>query len=156
MSSEQVDTFSPHNLAVLGGLLLVALILGEAVFPRHGDDAGAVMGVGSMDDIAMRLEPVVTLTGIQANASAGAGDMANMSPQQLYEGACMACHASGVAGAPKTGDAAAWQPRMDDGIDGLLSRAISGKGAMPPKGGSTYSDEQLRSIIEYILAESGL
>ncbi len=156
MSSEQVDTFSPHNLAVLGGLLLVALILGEAVFPRHGGDAGAGMGVGSMDDIAMRLEPVVTLAGIQANSSAAPGDMANMSPRQLYEGACMACHASGVAGAPKTGDAAAWQPRMGDGIDGLLSRAISGKGAMPPKGGSTYSDEQLRSIIEYILAESGL
>ncbi len=157
MSSEQVDTFSPHNLAVLGGLLFVALILGEAVFPRHGDEAGAVMGVGSMDDIAMRLEPVVTLAGIQASASgSGAGDMASMSPRQLYEVACMACHASGVAGAPKTGDAAAWQPRMGDGIDGLLSIAISGKGAMPPKGGSTYSDEQLRSIIEFILAESGL
>jgi cytochrome c5 len=114
------------------------------------------MGVGSMDDIAMRLEPVVTLTEIQANASGSAGDMASMSPRQLYEGACMACHASGVAGAPKTGDAAAWQPRMGDGIDGMLSSAISGKGAMPPKGGSTYSDEQLRSIIEFILAESGL
>ena len=158
MSSDQVDTFSPHNLAVLGGLLFIALILGEAIFPRQNDAAGGgSMGIGSMDDIAMRLEPVVTLAGIQANASeSGSGDMASMSPRQLYEGACMACHASGVAGAPKTGDAAAWQPRMGDGIDGLLSRAISGKGAMPPKGGSTYSDEQLRSIIEYILAESGL
>jgi len=74
----------------------------------------------------------------------------------LYEGACMACHASGVAGAPKTGDSAAWKPRLGNGIDGLLSTAISGKGAMPPKGGSTYSDEQLRSIIEFILTESGL
>jgi cytochrome c5 len=156
VSSDQVDTFSPHNLAVLGGLLFVALILGEGVFSRHGGEAGAGMGVGSMDDIAMRLEPVVTLTEIQANASGSAGDMASMSPRQLYEGACMACHASGVAGAPKTGDAAAWQPRMGDGIDGMLSSAISGKGAMPPKGGSTYSDEQLRSIIEFILAESGL
>jgi cytochrome c5 len=158
VSSDQVDTFSPHNLAVLGALLFVALILGEAIFPRHNDAAGGVsMGVGSMDDIAMRLEPVVTLAGIQANASgSGTGDTASMSPQQLYEGACMACHASGVAGAPKTGDGAAWQSRMGAGIDGLLSAAISGKGAMPPKGGATYSDEQLRSIIEYILAESGL
>ncbi len=156
MSSEQVDTFSPHNLAVLGGLLFVALILGEAVFPRHGDEAGAVMGVGSMDDIAMRLEPVVTLAAIRANASESSGDTASMSPRQLYEAACMACHASGVAGAPKTGDSAAWQPRLGNGIDGMLSTAITGKGAMPPKGGSTYSDEQLRSIIEFILAESGL
>jgi cytochrome c5 len=155
VSSDQVDTFSPHNLAVLGGLLLVALILGEAVFPRQSDEAGS-MGVGSMDDIAMRLEPVVTLAAIQANASGSSGDTASMSPRQLYEGACMACHASGVAGAPKTGDSAAWQPRLGNGIDGLLSTAISGKGAMPPKGGSTFSDEQLRSIIEFILAESGL
>ena len=41
MSSDQVDTFSPHNLAVLGGLLLVALILGEVVFPRQSDEAGS-------------------------------------------------------------------------------------------------------------------
>jgi len=154
VSSEEVDTFSPHNLAVLGGLLFVALILGEAVFPR--DSGSGSMGPGTMDEISMRIEPVITLASIQANAAAsGAGDTASQSPQQLYEGACMACHAAGVAGAPKTGDNAAWQARMGVGIDGLLSSAISGKGAMPPKGGSTYSDEQLRSTIEFILGESG-
>ncbi len=82
--------------------------------------------------------------------------MAQKSPQQLYEGACLACHASGVAGAPKVGDGAAWQARLGDGIDALLTSAIKGKGTMPPKGGSTYTDDQLRLVIEYILAESGL
>jgi len=154
VSSEEVDTFSPHNLAVLGGLLFVALILGEAVFPRNSGSGS--MGPGTMDEISMRIEPVITLASIQANAAAsGSGDTASQSPQQLYEGACMACHAAGVAGAPKTGDNAAWQARMGVGIDGLLSSAISGKGAMPPKGGSTYTDEQLRSTIEFILGESG-
>ena len=154
MSSEEVDTFSPHNLAVLGGLLFVALILGEAVFPRGSGSVS--MGPGTMDEISMRIEPVITLASIQANAAgSGSVDMASKSPQQLYEGACMACHAAGVAGAPKTGDNAAWQARMGVGIDGLLSSAISGKGAMPPKGGSTYTDEQLRSTIEFILGESG-
>jgi len=155
VSSEEVDTFSPKNLAVLGGLLFVALILGEGVFSRHSG-AGS-MGPGTMDEISMRIEPVVTLASIQANAAgSGSGDMASQSPQQLYEAACMACHAAGVAGAPKTGDGAAWQARAGVGIDGLLSSAISGKGAMPPKGGSTYTDEQLRSTIEFILSESGL
>ena len=155
MSSEEVDTFSPHNLAVLGGLLFVALILGEAVFPR-GSGSGS-MGAGTMDEISMRIEPVITLASIQANAAgAGAGDTASQSPQQLYEGACMACHVAGVAGAPKTGDNAAWQARMGVGIDGLLSSAISGKGAMPPKGGSSYTDEQLRAVREFILGESGV
>ncbi len=70
MSSEEVDTFSPHNLAVLGGLLFVALILGEAVFPR-GSGSGS-MGPGTMDEVSMRIEPVITLASIQANA-AGSG-----------------------------------------------------------------------------------
>lgn len=160
MSSAQDDTFSPKNLTVLGGLLLVALILGEFVFSRHGNDTSAtdeVMGVGTLDDIAMRLKPVVTLDSLLAGSSgSGSGEMAQESPQQLYASACQACHAVGVAGAPKTGDGAAWQARLGVGIDGLVSSAISGKGAMPPKGGSAYSEEQLRLVIEYILAESGL
>jgi cytochrome c5 len=155
VSSEQDDAFSPRNLAVLGGLLFTALILGEAVFPRHSGDTASVSM--TVDDIAMRLEPVVTLASIQANATASTGgEVADMSPQQLYQGACMACHAAGVAGAPKTGDNAAWGDRMGNGIDGLLSSAIAGKGAMPPKGGSAYSDEQIRSVVEYMLSESGM
>ena len=157
MSSEQDDAFSPRNLAVLGGLLFTALILGEAVFPRHSGDTDTVSDSMTLDDIAMRLEPVVTLASIQANATGSAGgEAADMSPQQLYEGACMACHAAGVAGAPITGDNAAWGDRMGNGIDGLLSSAIAGKGAMPPKGGSAYSDEQIRSVVEYMLSESGM
>jgi len=158
VSSAQHDTFSPKNLTVLGGLLLVALILGEGVFSHSNNDAGSKdMGVGTMEDIAMRIKPVITIDSILANsAGSGSGEMAQKSPQQLYEGACLACHASGLAGAPKVGDGAAWQTRLGDGIDALLTSAIKGKGAMPPKGGSTYSDDQLRMVIEYILAESGL
>ena len=69
MSAAQDDTFSPKNLTVLGGLLLVALILGEFVFSRHGNDTSAtdeMMGVGTLDDIAMRLKPVVTLDSLLA------------------------------------------------------------------------------------------
>ncbi len=159
MSSAKHDTFSPQNLSVLGGLLLVALILGEFVFSSHNKDgmAAANMGVGTMDDIAKRIEPVITLDSLLANAAgSGADDMAQKSPQQLYQGACLARHASGVAGAPKMGDGAAWQARLGEGIDAMVTSAINGKGAMPPKGGSTYSEEQLRAVIEYILAESGL
>jgi len=160
VSSAQHDTFSPKNLSVLGGLLLVALILGEFVFSRHGNDTMAAsesMGVGSMEDIAMRLKPVITQDSILASsAGSGSGDMAQKSPQQLYAGACLACHASGVAGAPKIGDSAAWQARIGVGIDVLVTSSINGKGAMPPKGGSTYSEAQFRSVVEYMLAASGL
>lgn len=160
MSSAQPETFSPKNLTVLGSLFLVALILGEGVFSRNNSEAMVVdkiMGVGTMEDIAMRIKPVITIDGIMASgADAGSGEMAQKSPQELYQGACLACHASGVAGAPKLGDGAAWQARLGDGIDAMVTSAIKGKGAMPPKGGSAYSDDQLRVVIEYILAESGL
>jgi len=160
VSSAQSETFSPKNLTVLGSLFLVALILGEVVFSRNNSDTMPVdkmMGVGTMEDIAMRIKPVITIDGIMASgADAGSGEMAQKSPQELYQGACLACHASGVAGAPKLGDGAAWQARLGDGIDAMVTSAIKGKGAMPPKGGSAYSDDQLRMVIEYILAESGL
>ena len=158
MSSAQHDTFSPKNLSVLGGLLLVALILGEGVFSRSNIDMVVkIVGVGTMEDIAMRIKPVITIDSILASgADAGSGEMAQKSAQELYQGACLACHASGVAGAPKVGDSAAWQGRLGDGMDALVASAIKGKGAMPPKGGSTFSDDQLRMVIEYILTESGL
>ncbi len=158
MSSAQPETFSPKNLTVLGSLLLVALILGEGVFSRNNNEVVVIsVGVGTMEDIAMRIKPVITIDSIMASsADAGTGEMAQKSPEQLYQGACLACHDSGVAGAPKVGDSAAWQDRLGDGIDALVTSAIKGKGAMPPKGGSAYSDDQLRMVIEYILAESGL
>lgn len=160
MSSAQDDTFSPRNLAVLGGLLFFALFLGEAVFPRQGgifsSSMDASMSIGSAEDVAARIKPVVTLDDILANASSSAAGAGEKSPKQLYEGACLACHASGVAGAPKLGDSAAWESRLANGLDALTTSAVNGKGAMPPNGGSAYSPDQIRAVVEYMLAESGL
>ena len=156
MSSAQNETFSPRNLTVFGALLLTALILGEVIFSRHGNDAGPE-AVGTVDDIAMRLKPVVTIDSIMAGVSVDSGDdTADKTPKQLYAGACLACHSSGIAGAPKVGDTAAWQARFGDGIERLVSSAISGIGAMPANGGSTYSEAEIRFVVEYMLAESGL
>ena len=66
----------------------------------------------------------------------------------------MACHAAGVAGAPKFGDKAAWAPFIATGIDEMLKVAIAGKGAMPPRGASTASDAELRAAIEYMVANA--
>ena len=79
-----------------------------------------------------------------AQADSGAGEA-------LYKGACVACHASGVAGSPKFGDKAAWAPRIQTGIDALTVSVIKGKGAMPPKGGSAASDTDIRSAVVYMV-----
>src|SRR5690625_3712599 len=74
--------------------------------------------------------------------------------QKLYDSNCFACHAAGVAGAPKVGDADAWAPYTDTGLETMLEVAIKGTGAMPPRGGSTASDEELEAAILYMLSEN--
>ncbi len=87
-----------------------------------------------------------------AAASVAAADPAV--GKALYDKSCVACHAAGVAGAPKFGDKAAWAPFIATGIDEMLKVAIAGKGAMPPRGASTASDAELRAAIEYMVANA--
>ena len=71
----------------------------------------------------------------------------------LYESACMACHAAGVANAPKLGDKAAWAPRVKTGMDTLYTSVIKGKGAMPPKGTAmAASDADIKAAVDYMVA----
>lgn len=72
--------------------------------------------------------------------------------EALYKQACTVCHAAGVAGAPKTGDKAAWAPRIALGVDALTASAIKGKGAMPPKGGAmAASDAEIKAAVQYLV-----
>jgi cytochrome c5 len=70
----------------------------------------------------------------------------------LYTQACAVCHVSGVAGAPKLGDKAAWAARLAAGVDGLTASAIKGKGAMPPKGGTAASEADIKAVVAYMVA----
>ena len=75
--------------------------------------------------------------------------------QQVYQTACFACHATGVANAPKLGDKAAWAPRIAQGSEMLLKNALNGKGAMPPKGGRVdLSDADITAAVAYLVKES--
>ena len=56
-----------------------------------------------------------------------------------------------MAGAPKFGDKAAWAPFIATGMDAMLKVAINGKGAMPPRGASTATDDELRAAIQYMV-----
>jgi cytochrome c5 len=72
---------------------------------------------------------------------------------KIYAAGCNACHAAGVAGAPKFGDKAAWAPRLKLGVDAMTASVIKGKGAMPPKGGQpNATDADLRAAVEHMLA----
>ena len=85
----------------------------------------------------------------------GAGGDAKLDPavkgKEVYGSVCMACHDTGVAGAPKLGDKAAWAPRIGKGLDALVASASKGLNAMPPKGGYSGSDAEFRAAVEYIV-----
>lgn len=69
----------------------------------------------------------------------------------VYEAYCTACHAAGVAGAPKAGDKAAWAPRLKIGMDALYASSLKGKGAMPPKGGNlSLADADIKAAVDYL------
>ena len=77
------------------------------------------------------------------------------SGEQVYGAACVACHDSGLAGAPKIAVAADWAPRIAQGEETLVSHALSGIRGMPPKGTCmNCSDEEIKLAVEYMVSRS--
>ncbi|MDX2506441.1 MAG: c-type cytochrome [Gammaproteobacteria bacterium] len=68
----------------------------------------------------------------------------------LYKTACFACHDNGVAGAPKFADKKLWAARIAAGTDAMVKTVITGKGAMPPNGGTSLTEAQIREVVEYM------
>lgn len=75
--------------------------------------------------------------------------------KSIHDASCGACHNTGAAGAPKTGDKAAWAPRIKQGVDALHQTALKGKGAMPPKGGNmALSDADVKAAVDFMVSQS--
>ncbi|WP_460137681.1 c-type cytochrome [Pseudomonas sp. S1_E04] len=122
-----------------------------------GQKAEPPISKASSDAIAERLEPAgkVCVQGQEckgmdvAVAAGGAGGA--KTPDDIIAKHCNACHGSGVLGAPKIGDTAAWKERADHqgGLDGILAKAITGINSMPPKGTcADCSDDDLKGAIQ--------
>ena len=109
-----------------------SLVVGEA--PSQPQAAAGTPGVKSASGAAVK-------TGGGANAG-----------KQLYDTICTACHAAGVLGAPKTGDKAAWAPRIAKGKEALYTSALKGKNTMPPKGGSNAPDADVKAAVDYLVS----
>lgn len=76
----------------------------------------------------------------------------NPAGEKLYKSVCFACHATGVANAPKFGDKAAWEPYIKTGMDAMVKVAMQGKPPMPPKGGAANaSEDDIRAAVQYMV-----
>lgn len=94
-------------------------------------------------------EPVAEVAAAAETAPAEAAPA--IDGEALYKTACISCHGSGVMGAPRVGDMTTWGSRLANGIDQAVANAISGKGAMPPKGGRLdFTDDEIRAIVDYM------
>ncbi|NVK41848.1 MAG: cytochrome c5 family protein [Oceanospirillaceae bacterium] len=97
------------------------------------------------------MKKVLTLAAVAALALPLTAN-AERTGEELYNTKCSVCHASGVAGAPKFGNAEEWAPRAEKGLDALLATAKSGLNAMPPMGTCMdCSDDELKGAIQYML-----
>lgn len=108
--------------------------------------------------IEKRIKPVVTLADLTSKddmADTKMVEAPKKSAKDLYTASCSACHATGAAGAPIVGKKDQWEARVANGEDSLLASVVNGKGAMPPKGGSAFSDDELNQIVSFMLVESG-
>ena len=72
----------------------------------------------------------------------------------VYSAVCQTCHATGLLGSPKLGDAGAWGPRIAKGKDTLYTHAINGFNAMPAKGGADIPDEEVQNAVDYMVVEA--
>ena len=132
-----------RSLAVAGVFALSVPVAAVAMGskPKADDEAATA-----------RIQPLARVDLANAPKAAAAN---GRSGEEIYKAVCGACHETGVAGAPKTGDKAAWAPRIGVGLDVLVKTAKAGKNAMPPKGGSDANDVELTRAVVYLANKSG-
>lgn len=140
-----------NDTEIARGVVYMANAAGGS-FPEPKPPAGAE-GAASADAAPVAAaEPAAAPTAEAAPATAApAPAAASNVGKSIYDTTCMACHSSGVAGAPKFGDKAAWAPFIAKGMDDMVKKATQGVGAMPPKGGSTASDADFKAAIQYMV-----
>jgi cytochrome c5 len=114
--------------------------------PSAAQSASA--STGSVNDQAAAA--IAALPSAPAPSAANAADK-EQAGKALYTQVCQACHAAGVMGAPKFGNKADWAPRLKDPMDTVYNYALHGKGQMPPKGGSSASDDDVKAAVDYMV-----
>ncbi|RKP58431.1 c-type cytochrome [Pararobbsia silviterrae] len=122
-----------------------------AAAAASGADSTNAGATDAASAAAAAIAAIPAASSAPAAAAGGSADAAQAG-KALYTSVCATCHGAGLLGAPKFGDAAAWAPRLKDPIDTVYNYALHGKGQMPPKGGSTASDDDVKAAVDYMVA----
>lgn len=132
----------------------------KTIFPLAIAGLTMMISLGSVsaslsEEMEARLKPVgdLCMSGDDcAAAPVAAAPSGPRSGTEVYETKCFSCHGSGAAGAPKFGDAGAWGPRIDKGIDTLYTHAIGGFNGMPAKGlCMDCSEDEVKAAVDHMV-----
>ncbi|MGH8501202.1 MAG: c-type cytochrome [Gammaproteobacteria bacterium] len=161
LSDEQVQAAVDHIVATVGG----GAAGGKQAAKTSAQDSQAAGGKSSGQPKGQqepaqkgKTDAAAPAAGKTQAGGAGiaqaAGRGASPENKSIYQAMCSACHDSGALGAPRVTDKAAWQPRIAKGSQALYGSAISGIGAMPPKGGhSQLGESEVKKAVDYIIAQ---
>jgi cytochrome c5 len=135
-------------LAVLFSFVVPVFAIIALVYFVTSDNKPAAGTGDPAKAIAQRIQKVGMVEIRDANRPLKPGN-------EVYAAQCATCHAAGVAGAPKFGDAAAWGPRIQTGFAALLNSALKGKGAMAPQGGGDFDDVEIGKAVAHMANAAG-
>jgi cytochrome c5 len=163
--SESSDTQFFNSFSVVLGILIAFAIVLFAVARSIGAD---VQGRNVLEDplaianvqkntapfahVAIAGQDNAALAALAKPAAATTAASIPATPEAAFQAVCSACHSAGVNGAPKMGDHAAWGPRIAQGKEVLYKDAIGGKGNMPAKGGTTWPDDTIKKVVDYMVS----
>jgi cytochrome c5 len=142
---------TPQQLiAVVVAAFVVPIIAIVLLVKNMGTDARTGAGADAMsaEAVAARIQPVGR---VQIKLEGGP----LRSGEDVFKAQCSACHAAGLAGAPKFGDAAAWGPRIKNTYEALLNSALKGKNAMSAQGGGEFNDFEIGRAVVYMANAGG-
>ena len=132
-------------LFFVGTIVVIVLLAQLATSGRNYDEDAK-----SPEAVAKRIKPVA-----EVNMGGPAGKVLKTG-EEVYKSVCAACHATGIAKAPKFGDRRDWGPRLREGQKKLVQVALKGEGAMPPRGGaSELSDVEVERAVVYMANAAG-
>ncbi|MBF0265476.1 MAG: cytochrome c5 family protein [Gammaproteobacteria bacterium] len=145
-------------VAVVAGIMWLASIVGGTKYVAGGVKVSDAIQKEAVTIRIQALETISLVGDKKADAATPAAETkaepVMLDGETIVKNSCLACHGTGVLNAPLIGKVEAWQPRLDanGGIDGLVSSAVAGKGAMPAKGGNpNLTAENLKAAIEFMM-----
>lgn len=134
------------SIVVLLGLPL--LVVGSLVSYYKAQSGGQIASDMSEEAVAGRIQKVGMLQLGESTREPKTGE-------EVYQAQCTTCHATGLVGAPKFGDAAAWAPRIATGYAALLDSALKGKNNMAAQGGGAFADFEVGRGVVYMANAAG-